>query len=275
MDAPLSSRALRLARGHALLTYSSPAQRGHAVADWTVQGLVSGETVLLVGYRPLESDDLLRLLAAHDLRIESLLGSGRLRFLGADELDQPQQARALVAAAADGRSGVRLSGSVESAFAVASRRHSAGLEQELDRLCEEYRLSVLCLADATATGPPLGATGHPTVLDGMGSVTLRSEQDGGAPRVQADLVGEFDTSNTDLLRGRVAVAVRRVGTAGTLTIDARRLRFLSVSGARAILEETKGLRQEAGRVHLAGVPPELAHVLTALDLREETGFSVG
>ena len=275
MDAPLSARALRPSRGHALLVYASSAQRAQVVADWTVHGLVSGEAVLLVGYRPLESHELLRLLARHELRIESLLASRRLRFLRADELDHPQQARTLVAPAADARwQGVRLSGSTNSAFAVASPRHSAALEEELDRLCDEYRLSVLCLAEAATTGPPLGLTRHPTVLDDTGLVTVRSESNGGPPHVVVELAGEFDSSNASLLRGRLTVAVRWAGPDGALTLDVQRLRFLSVSAARAVLEETCVLRREAGRVRLRGVPHELARVLAALDLRPGTGFAL-
>jgi anti-anti-sigma factor len=108
--------------------------------------------------------------------------------------------------------------------------------------------------------------------DQLGTVAIR--EDPLRRGVAVDVVGEFDCSNTHLLRQALTDAVGRVSEDGTLTIEICGLRFLSVAAARVVLQATDPLRRRPGAVRVAAANPTYMSRLTMLGLHEQAGFVI-
>ena len=256
--------------GHSLLIYSSPEHRRKTLADWVRDGLSRGEKVVATGVDLAEADGLLGLL---ERDAEAALARHQLELVRTDELYRPDLVRQrLRSALDDGWPALRVAGTTEPALDSLGPDLYSSLEGLLDELSGDQPLSVLCHCAAEAPGLWQALDAHPLMSDQLGTVAVR--EDRRRRSIAVDVVGEFDCSNTHLLREALTDAVGRVGANDTLTIEIGGLRFLSVGAARTLLAATAPVRRRPGAVLVADADPAYVTRLRMLGVHEQAGFVI-
>jgi anti-anti-sigma factor len=262
-------------RGHLAYVRNSRRFSDELVAEWALDGLACGEQVL---YAHRDGDSPRRLVQLVDeLASEPVPGASRrvgepARSAGRFEavtlstlsrLGAPE--RMLERALADEYSGLRLSADLGAAVEALGRARVEEMERVLEELSETAALSALCRLDEQSCGSSPGLL----ALHGSGICASALSVVAGPGEVRVS--GEVDLVNEHLL----AMALRAMARSGAeLRIDVARLRFLSVGGARALVQATDFCRRRGGRVVLAWPPPVVLRVLTACGYDELFEFEL-
>jgi anti-anti-sigma factor len=255
--------------GHLLLVHDNEQQRRAGVAAWVRRGLQVGAKVFYIEPVDVLPDrSLLGVLKAEQVCTDAAVDRGQVQVLPAERetFSAAFMERAIDDALAAGYPTVRWSGEAETAWGVISRAAHADLEWATDELCHRSPVSVLCQYSAGMTQATLQTV---CAMHGDGvreSLLHTSPLPGGIA-----IAGEVDVSNEAILRSSL-LAARSAGVGrGLFVVDLRRLDFLDVAGARALLAATSAHRSNGGKVLLRAAQPQVDRILRLLGLHQAPG----
>ena len=257
--------------GHVLLLHRSEGTRAQELSAWVRHGLAGGERVIYpLADREGDRNSLLDILSGPQAvgrqDVDAALADGRLRIASAAEYYPPGRQTTLVGEAfADGYASVRMFGDANTAIGVLGQQGYLAFEREIDWLCAGGRVSILCTYDERLVPRELAlrnVTLHP---GGLKVDLLTFAVHAG----EVHLSGELDRSNADLLEASLAVAVERERPGNRLRVLMSNLTFCDVAGARAVLQGSRFLRDNGGRVLLLD---PVASVRRTLDLMGDDDF---
>ena len=254
--------------GHLAFVRSERLPCEQVVAAWALDGLAREEKVVYArdGGEGDSSEAFLELLGDHGPAAGSAISEGRLHVVPIEEVYRPGGSEQLVGRAlAEGFTAVRVSADLGAAVELLGKSRLARVEQGLEQLCRHGPMSSLCrVAESTCATEPGLLAAH---ADGICACSLAVVPVAGGARV----AGEVDLANEDLFAtvlgelaasSELAASGEAASGGGTLRLDLQRLRFLSVGGARALVQATDACRRDGRRVILSGLAPVVRRVLT-------------
>jgi anti-anti-sigma factor len=257
--------------GHLVLLHRTELDRRSGLAAWVRRGIERDEKILYA-----ESEDespqrsVLEVLRNQGIDVHAATAGGRMQVVPLPEFYptgyRPMAERAL----ADGFRAVRVSGEAEAVLRFLSEDAYAAVEGDVDGWCRTGRFSSLCqCSDAISHASWLPRT---TALHARGIRELQlhtSESEDGLI-----LAGHVDAANEGLLIDVLQAATR--GADHMFRLDLRRVTFLGVSGAWALLVGIQRFREQGGRVLLTAPQPmvELALRATRVDLMPQVELTV-
>jgi anti-anti-sigma factor len=243
--------------GHLAFVQSRRRPCREVVAAWVLDGLARDEKVVYVheddAYEDDEAGELLSLVGEHDPTAGSAVSDGRIEVVPLREVYRPGGSEQLVdRALAEGFPAVRVSADLSAAFELFGRPGVEEVERGLDELSHHRPLSALCrISETTCTTKPALLGGH---VDGICACSLAIVAVAGGVR----LSGEVDFVNEELF---AAILSSLAPVGGRFQLDLEKLHFLSVGGARALVQATEAYRQHGGRVVLAKMSPVVRKVM--------------
>ena len=255
--------------GHVLLVHDSEPERRAGVAAWVQRGLEVGAKILYI--EPVDvpvERSLMGVLRADEIYADAAVDRGQLRVLPADDeaYSEGFQTRAVDEALAEGYPTVRWSGEAETAWGVMSPAAHADVEWATDDLCRRRPVSILCQYSGGMSQATLQTV---CAMHGGG---VREALLHTAPLLRGiALAGEVDVSNEAILRSSLLAACSAGIGRGCFVVDLRRLDFLDVSGAKALLAATSAHRSNGGKVVLRAAQPQVDRVLRLLDVHRADG----
>jgi hypothetical protein len=237
--------------GHILLLHHSEGERMRFVADWFAAGLASEDKLFYVDVAGWGVEKLTDGLAARGLHVDFALGEKRLEFVSLEDmLDLGVRGglcdRALVD---EGFPGVRLAVRGDAVAQVVSRVEHIAVENELEHLCHEGRMSVLCQYDGRTTqGPDLTRSLdlHPDWVYEADLSLRRRER---LIRVE----GTIDTLDDEVLARSLDRMTLDLPTDEVLVLDLRNVQALTAGAGQALMRGTRAFRDRGGRVR-CGLP---------------------
>ena len=254
--------------GHILLAYDSEAARRAGVVAWMGRGLQLGAKLLYVEH-PDEPRDRSLDAVLSEVRGEFALAveTGQVQVLDLPEetLDPAWLTTVLAEALGAGYPSVRLSVEASAAWTVTSPPEHLEIERAADSICNTAPVSVMCQYSTRVTESALE---HAWSVHSAG---LRESLLETVPiPTGVAVAGEVDRSNERVLRSVLAAAILR--ELGTFVVDLSRLRFLDLSGVRALVTATEAHRRHGGVVRLLEPRPAVDHLLRLLGLDRTDGF---
>ena len=237
--------------GHILLLHHSEGERMRFVADWFAAGLTSEDKLFYVDVAGWGVEKLTDDLAARGLHVDFALHEKRLEFVSLEDmLDLGVRGglcdRALVD---EGFPGVRLAVRGDAVAQVVSRVEHIAVENELEHLCHEGRMSVLCQYDGRTTqGPDLARSLdlHPDWVYEADLSLRRRER---LIRVE----GTIDTLDDEVLARSLDRMTLDLPTDEVLVLDLRNVQALTAGAGQALMRGTRAFRDRGGRVR-CGLP---------------------
>jgi anti-anti-sigma factor len=255
--------------GHLLLLHTSERERESGLADWVRQGLERQEKIIYVESGEAADRPLLRVLDEHGIDGATAVRDGQLHRLGPDRFYPPggwvDVARD---ALARGFRRVRVTGDARTALRVMSQERHLGTEQEVGDVCRSLPVSVLCLYDAASVSNQHLDQIVASHLEGIFERQLRMVSGAGG----YVLDGEVDLDNEDLFGRILGQAAGR--DPRTLRLDLAGLSFLSVGGARALVDVTRDYRQGGGVLRLESPRATVTWLLRTLRIDEQAGIEL-
>jgi anti-anti-sigma factor len=257
--------------GHLLLAYVSEQDRRSGVAAWVRRGLELGAKILYVERPDVPLDrSLTAVLSERKVDSVPAMGVGQLQVVDSvrEAVDPAWQASVVDEALVAGYPTVRLSGEASTVWTVTSPLEHLQVERAADTLCRTRPVSMMCQYAAREASSTLQEA------CAVHSAGLRESLLHTVPTPDGVAVaGEVDSSNEGILRSALAGACADLLEGlGAFVVDLSRLRFLDVSGARALLTATADHRRRGGVVRLLAPQPAVDRLLRLLDLDRVDGF---
>jgi anti-anti-sigma factor len=254
--------------GHLLLLHDEEPQRRAGVAAWVRRGLELGAKVFYTE-PPDELPDrsLPDLLRGEPDALEAM-DRGQVQVVPADPTayDLAFMESVIDGALSEGYPSVRWGGDASTAWGVMPRSRHELTEQATDELCAARPLSVLCVYRAPEPGEALGSLSRAHAAGVRGPLFHAAPVEDGLA-----LAGELDGSNQETLRSLLA-ATTATAAGDPFVVDLRRVEFLDLPGARALLFGTLDHRSRGGRVVLQAPQPHVAQLIRLLGLHHEDGI---
>lgn len=258
---------------HLLHLYSSPSERETTLAAWVADGLERDEQVIFSQPDGTEPESTLCMLRSHGVDAADAVADGQLVLLAVPDFYAAQH-DLVCTSLAEGYPAVRLTGDSAAALGHVSADAYVEIERALEAMCADGRVRSLCQYPRAGTeGGWLdqATENHPGgVLErqlGVMGTTHRHGVDGATGGLM--LAGAVDVDNDKVLAAVLRAAALRTGEtpdAGTLTLDLSDLTFVSVSGARALVDATAPCRERGGTVELLELSPVVSRLLRLLDI---------
>jgi anti-anti-sigma factor len=255
--------------------HDSEFERQAAVVAWVRDGLGRGEKVIYTETgRGTDAESFVGALDDKRVDAEPALADGRLAVLPSSEFYRSEgQVEAVRRALADGHPAVRIAADAAAARAALSEPEYTRFEKFVQLLCQTHPVSALCQYSrhgySTLARPDAElryvVEAHP------GGVRDRLVELVAEPGRLA-LAGEIDISNEAMVMSAVGAAAN--ASLETLELDMAEVRFISVSGWRAIAAGTDRFRARGGRVRLTGSQRAVARSLRMCGLDRLPGILI-
>lgn len=232
--------------GHILLLHHSEGERMRFVAGWFAAGLASEDKLFYVDVAGWGVEKLTAGLSARGLHVDFALREKRLEFVSLEDmLDVGVRGglseRALVD---EGYPGVRLAVRGDALSRIVGREAHLAVERELEHLCHEGRMSVLCQYDGRTTQGAdlsLALDLHPDWVYEADLSLRRRER---VIRVE----GTIDTLDGEVLEHSLQRMTLDLPTDKVLALDLRNVLALTPAACLALLRGTRAFRDRGGRV---------------------------